>query len=292
VRSVERGFRTTRAAALGDRELAREAEVAAGDENLVAIRYSVQYQVSDPFAFHFRIAAPDTLIGAACEFALRQVMSGIETDSILVDHRPELETRVAQRLRAELDAIGAGISVLRVDFIDVHAPTEVHFSFRDVASAMEDRLSSVHQAESYRGDLLAGARGRAYSTVARARADSAATIASAAGRGRGFAALERATRSSRDLTRLRLYLDAAGRLLRAARVILPLVDLPVDLWIDRTAAARGWPAPIAPNTTGFPGGPGEIGGPRPREAGANPGEPAPENEGWRDKLQRLQESQR
>jgi hypothetical protein len=79
-----------------------------------------------------------------------------------------------------------------------------------------------------------------------------------------------------------MYLDAAGRLLPRARVIAPLVDLPLDLWVAEPGAerARPWPEPsqVSPRTpAGTPAPPGGGTG------GAEPGET------WREKLQRLQE---
>ena len=229
------------------REITKETEVATGDENILAVRYSVQYRIDDPYTYHFALQNGDTLVSSFAEYAIRRVVSVQETDSLLVNHRIEIETLVADRLTQELDRIAAGIDILRVDLIDVHAPPEVHPAFRDVASAMEDQHRSALQAESDRNQIIASARGRAYTTIVAAERDKMLRVAESQGRAQGFASLEAASRDHREITRLRFYLDAASKHLPKARIIIPLVDLPIDLWIKQHPDVGTWPEPIGEN---------------------------------------------
>jgi HflK protein len=291
VRSIDRGYRQEQPLpphALGavnpvaDRELNREAEIATGEETLVSVRYGVQYRIRDAYAFRFRIDDPEKLVAALAEHAIRGVLGGQPTDSILIAHRAQLEDLVAAGLGRDLDSLQAGVEVLRVDFIDVHAPPEVHSAYRDVASALEDHERYIRQAESYRNSTVAAARAQSYRSQAEAEADSTTRVARAHGEAAGFTALEAASRKARPITRLRLYLDAAARVLPPARLILPLTDLPVELWVKLKGSANEWPEPP------------QLGGASPSSAPA-PSTPAPaatEPESWRDKLNRLQESQR
>jgi len=286
VRSIDRGFRQDQTrvpidrlvgTAPLEREMIREAEIATGDENLIALRYSVQYTVADAFTHHFRLDEPEALVGSFAEFALRRIMAYQETDSILVNHRIELSRKVERRLRQELEAINAGIEVMRVDLLDVHAPREVHFAFRDVASAMEDNHRFIRQAESYRNRVVAEARGQSFATQARARGDSARRVAQATGQAYGFTALDQACRPAMEISRLRMQLDVAGRALRPGSVILSLIDLPLDLWLGKGTSPIDWnPIP----TTKAPAPSSE----EPEEAASQ--------ETWREKMRRMQEDSR
>ncbi len=294
IRSIDRGFRpgetasTTFSAYRGGptaRTLAKEAEVATGEETLLSIRYSIQYRIADPYIVRFGIDDADQLVTAFSEFALRRVMSEQCTDSVLVKHRQALELEVAETLRQDLARVNAGIEIVRADFIDVHAPPEVHFAFRDVASAMEDHDRFVHQAESYHNWMIASARGQSHKRNAKALGDKDLAIARARGAAHRFAALEEATRAARGISRLRMYLDAAGRLLPRTRVIIPLVDLPLDLWVTQqgTRGVQPWPEPsgVWQRT------------PAARMPQAPETTPADESgETWREKLERLQERNR
>ena len=293
VRSIDRGYRAGQVSSVtfdrpsvgpAMRELTKEAEVATGDENLLAVSYSVQYAVADPYAYHFAMANPDTLMAGFAEYAVRRVLCEEETDSILVNHRLELQQRIAARLRTELGAVGAGIEVLRVDLVDLHAPAEVHFAFRDVASAMEDNHRFIRQSESYRNRVVAAARGQAVTITTRAEGDKLLRVAAATGGAFGFTALEQACRRTMPITRVRLYLDAAAEVLPRARLILPLTDLPLDLWISR-GGMRSWPEPFG-GTRGtsvfdrsIPTAPSQDTGTRATET-------------WREKMNRLQERDR
>jgi hypothetical protein len=288
VRSIDRGYRQERPLpphALGastpvtDRELNSEAEIATGEETLVSIRYGVQYRIRDPFAYRFRIDDPEALVAALAEHAIRSVLGTQPTDSILIAHRAQLEDRVAVGLRRDLDSLRVGVDVLRVDFIDVHAPPEVHGAFRDVASALEDHERYIRQAESYRASTVAAARAQSYRSQAEAEGDSTTRVARARGEAVGFTALEAASRNARPITRLRLYLDTAERVLPPARLILPVADLPLDLWMKLKGTASEWPEPS------------QVRGASPTGSPSTPTPAEPEPEGWREKLNRLQQSQ-
>ncbi len=306
VRSIDRGFRQGKTVSFtydrlrtapGQRELIKEAEVATGDENLLAMRYSIQYSIADPYTYHFALDDPEALVTSFSEYALRRVMCEEETDSILVRHRIELSLRVAERLRQELDRIGAGISILRVDLLDVHAPAEVHFAFRDVASAMEDNHRFIRQAESYRNRIVASARGRGFSTTSRSRGEKLLRLAEAAGKAHGFTALEEACRRTMTITRLRMYLHSASRTLPRARVVLPLTNLPLELWVSHNRDTQGWSEPwqITPSRGSPTSSPAGQSGVLNRSSPATPslgGAQPRDAETWRDKLRRLEERNR
>ena len=290
VRSIDRGYRQEQplpphalggANPVADRELNLEAEIATGEETLVSIRYGVQYRIQDPFAFRFRIDNPEQLVAAFAEHAIRSVLGGQPTDSILIAHRAQLEECVAVVLRRDLDSLRVGVDVLRVDFVDVHAPPEVHGAFRDVASALEDHERFIRQAESYRYATVAAARAQSYRSLEESEADSTTRVARAHGEAAGFTALEAASRNARPITRLRLYLDTAARVLPRARLILPSGDLPLDLWVKLKGTANEWSEPP------------QLGGTSRSTAPApsTPSPAEPEPEGWREKLNRLQQSQ-
>jgi len=295
VRAIDRGYRTGERVAItydrvnvgpAERELTEEGEVATGEETLISVRYGIQYLVADPYTFRFALDDPEALVSAFGEYATRRVLAEMETDSILVNHRRELETRVADHLQRDLRAIDAGIEILRVDMIDVHAPANVHFAFRDVASAMEDYDRFIRQAESYRNRQLASARAASHRRIAEAQGEQQRQVARASGDGQRFVAFADATRETRPITRLRCLLQTAEKVLPAARLILPLADLPLDLWISLADGAATWP----PALNAW-----ERGTTDARRAGETTpagGNETTGSETWREKLNRLQERNR
>ena len=53
-----------------------------------------------------------------------------------------------------LDKYESGILVVAVQLQDVSPPKEVIASFKDVASAKEDKNRMINQAEGYRNDII------------------------------------------------------------------------------------------------------------------------------------------
>ncbi len=299
VRSINRGFRPGQSSFAFDRlgltplqaQLGKEAEVATGDENLLALRYSIQYKVADPYKFHFGAEQPDSLVAALGEYAIRRVVCQMETDSILVNHRIEIEQAIAETLKAQISAVGCGVKVLRVDLVDVHAPPEVHFAFRDVASAMEDNHRFVRQAESYRNEALASARGEFYRTIVEAGNDSLLRVSTALGDSIAFAALEAATRDTRRITMLRMYLDAAAEALASSRVVAAAAEVPVDLWLTGGGEPGLWSEPAGLGSSSGSSVPRGTSAATPdRSNTGTTGRGSQET--WREKLRRLEESRR
>ena len=144
------------------RNLANEAEVITGEEHILSIQYAVHYDIRDPYIYRYRLADPDGLVRSFASWALRQAVARRTAADILVTHRATLELECHNILQRELDAMGSGVRVVAVTLQDVHAAPQVHEAFRDVASALEDKARRMRQAQGYRSEALALARGEAY----------------------------------------------------------------------------------------------------------------------------------
>jgi HflK protein len=286
VRAIYRGVRSIETEPLVDNsatrfnpdfELTREAEVLTGDENIIVVQFSVHYSVTEPYAYHFGLKEAETTITAFAEYAVRRVFCEQETDSILVARHLLLQNRIAAELQSELDRIGAGMGVRKVDLLDVHAAPAVRYAFRDVASAMEDKHRYIRQAESYRYSVIASARGAAATMVADARSDQLMRLSIADGEASAFTALASATASTRELTKLRMQLSCTARVLDRVELVVPLVSLPLDIWLDvNDGKYQSWPSQWGGKST---------------PTNPTPAAPTP-RPGWRDKLQDLQEKKK
>jgi uncharacterized membrane protein YraQ (UPF0718 family)/regulator of protease activity HflC (stomatin/prohibitin superfamily) len=216
-----------------NQDLIAEAKVMNGEESLVSLRFSVQYRPKDPYAYYFRFEEPNDLIRAYAGASVRTVCARRSTQDILVGHRRELEEASRALLQSELDKIGCGVEVLRFSFVDVHAPPEAHFAFRDVASAAEDKHKEELKGEGVYLETLAEARGRAFRIEEEAQSQSHFKRQEALGKAEAFQGRALAYRAWRDLTRLRMYLESMEHILGEKKtVILPLHEgIDVKLWL-------------------------------------------------------------
>jgi HflK protein len=212
-------------------DLAGEAQTMTGEESLLRMTMGVQYAVEDAFAYRFRVSDPAGVVRTLAESALRQAVAHRTTAEALVGHRDDVERETMRILEECLDRAGIGVRVTGVNLRDVHAPEEVHFAYRDVASALEDKERSIRLAEGFRTDKLARARAEAFRLGQEAESYRSEEVGLARGGARGFGSRLGAYLTNEELTRLRMFYEAAEEALEGAKMIFLLgADVEVDLW--------------------------------------------------------------
>jgi len=197
------------------------------DENIIAIDFNVQYQVSD--ARKFLYSNNDIENGTmknASEAAVRSVVGANIMDNILttpgVDTptpaqasaagvapaaKETLQQQTRDILQATLDKYDAGILVTGVSFQNVSPPKEVKDAFDDVNAAREDKQSEENKARAYESQVVPVARGDASRIAAEAQGERVERIARANGDVDRFNALLKEYRAAPEVTRRRLWLE-------------------------------------------------------------------------------------
>lgn len=199
------------------RPIPAEASMLTGDENIVNVQFSVQYRISDPVAYLFDIYEPDALVRSAAEAAMREVIGNSLIDAALTDGKLQIQEDATHLLQTILDRYHAGLKVIAVQLQDVHPPDEVRNAFKDVASAREDKIRIINEAEAYRNALLPRARGEAAAVRNAAEAYRAMRIQNAEGEAARFAALSAEHDRSPRVMEQRLYYETLEDLLKNAR---------------------------------------------------------------------------
>lgn len=217
------------------------------DENLIDVHAEVQYRAADPVRFRLQVEDPDALLGAAVRGQLMQAMALHPIDATYTRDRAAVEAWLLERVRTDAERLGLGVAIVSVRLLDVHAPDTVHEAFRDVASAHEDRLTTIHQATEYANGVVAVARGEAEKLVAESQAWAMQRLVQAHGDAYRFLALAEAHEQAPALTETRLYVETAERVLPGARKVIRATDSGpqgYELWLRGDAAA-------APPATGI-----------------------------------------
>ena len=239
VRSLEVGFRTASAGALGTdavrwetqhrRDVVARAEdeslLLTGDGQLVELSATAQYRIDTARpealpAYAFRVAQADTALRPLAEAALREIAASRPLEALLTATRHQAEQATTALLQKRVDAYGLGLIIVQVDFQDVHPPLAVVDSFRDVSRAESDRQRRINEGRTARAEALASARGRAAATVNHALAASQGQVARAAGEADSFAAQISARAPYPGLTDHRLYLEAMTSVLAGRSKVL------------------------------------------------------------------------
>ena len=205
-----------------------------GDENLLDVAFTAEYQVKDPVAFLYNVADADAVVRSVTIAALRAVLATMTVDAVYTTKRDEVEQRLVRDVQRLVDTYGIGVRMVGVNLLSVHAPEEVHAAFRDVASAQEDKVLIVNRATTFAQESVNLAEGDAAAMIESARAFKEERVLQAEGDALAFTLREKEYRRSPDLTRFRLHLEALEEILPAAQKIVRPGRADVkdfDLWL-------------------------------------------------------------
>ncbi len=177
------------------------------DENIVAVEFTLQYQVTDAQKYLFSLNDPDGTVQAAAEAAVRGVIGRSNMEQVLAGGGTPLLGDAKQTLQKTLNVYSAGLQVNDISFQNVAPPKEVKDAFDDVNNAREDKQSSENAAHAYASKVLPVARGDASRIAAEAEGYKAERIARAEGDTTRFNLILKEYKAAPEVTRRRLYLE-------------------------------------------------------------------------------------
>lgn len=197
---------------------AEESSMFTGDENIVHMQFNVQYSISDARKYRFNVKDPDKTIAIAAEAAMREVVGRSNIDAILTAGRAEVQVGALGVLENILGTYDIGVRIHAVQLLDVQPPPEVEAAFKDVASAREDKVRIINQAEAYRMEIVPVANGTALSLINSAHAYSQTVTQSAEGEAKRFAAMVKEFDNAKEITKTRMYLEAMNDILSSPAI--------------------------------------------------------------------------
>ncbi|MCP4468324.1 MAG: FtsH protease activity modulator HflK [Halieaceae bacterium] len=178
------------------------------DENIVEVKMSAQYVITDPVNFVLKVRDPERSLQHAAQSALRHVVGGISMDMVLTEGRVQIAIDVEDRLQEYLDLYETGILVEKVTVDEGKPPSQVQAAFDDVIKAREDEERVKNEAQAYANGVVPEARGGAQRQIEEANAYMEEVIANAEGEAERFTRLLEEYQKAPQVTRERLYLDA------------------------------------------------------------------------------------
>lgn len=199
-----------------------EAIMLTGDMNELDLNLVVEFCVADAAAagFLFNLADSEALVRAATENTVRKVVGRMQLTDILTTARPAIEDAVSSGLQHLLDQYQACVTISAVRLQDVHPPVDVVPAFRRVATAREDRITSINEAEGYRNWTIPRSRGFASQILADGDAYKSEKSNNATGDAAYFAQVHEAFREASYVVALTMYIDRLEESLPALRKVI------------------------------------------------------------------------
>ncbi|MDQ7033073.1 MAG: FtsH protease activity modulator HflK [Desulfonauticus sp.] len=217
IQRLEIGFRTISnnliSKTIQYRLVPEESLMLTGDENIVDVQFIVQYQIKNPKYYLFNIADPHKTVKDAAEAAMREVIGNSDIDSVLTTGKVLIQNETKKLLQSILDKYHSGIKVIAVQLQDVHPPKQVIDAFKDVASAKEDKIRFINEAEAYRNDIIPKTRGQVAEILNQAEAYKESIVRQAKGKSARFLSILKEYKKAPKVTRERLYLETLEQIL-------------------------------------------------------------------------------
>ena len=271
LRSVEVG-RNTVVPATG----LRDSSMLTQDENIIDIRFTVQYLLNDARAYLFENRNPDEAVVQAAESAVREIVGRSRVDQVLYEQRDAIAVDLQRSIQAQLDRLRAGILVQTVGIQNVQVPDQVQAAFNDAVKAGADRDRFKNEGQAYASDVIPRARGTASRLKEEAEGYRSRVVAQAEGDAERFRAVLTEYQKAPSVTRDRLYIETmqqvysnVSKVMIDSRSNSNLLYLPLDRLMQAagapTPAPQAQPSPMASGAVDVPAIPGNT-DPRARDS--------------------------
>ncbi|MBS0304836.1 MAG: FtsH protease activity modulator HflK, partial [Proteobacteria bacterium] len=232
----------------------RDSSMLTQDENIVDIRFTVQYRRSNAREYLFENRSPDEAVVMAAESAVREIVGRSMIDQVLYEQRDAIANDLAKNIQSQLDRLKAGIVVSSVNIQNVQVPDAVQAAFNDAVKAGADRDRFKNEGQAYASDVIPKARGTASRLQEEALGYSARVVAQAEGDAQRFRSVLTEYQKAPVVTRDRLYIDTmqqiyanVTKLMVDSRAGSNLLYLPLDRLLQQSGAASA-PAPLVAPT--------------------------------------------
>jgi membrane protease subunit HflK len=239
----------------------RESAMLTEDENIVEIKFAVQYRLSDARAYLYESKTPTDTVVQVAETAVREVVGKMKMDAALAEERDQIAPRVRALMQNILDRYKVGIEVVGINLQQggLRPPEQVQAAFDDVLKAGQERERTKNEAQAYANDVVPRATGTASRLKEESEAYKARIVAQAQGDAQRFNSVLAEYQRAPQVTRDRMYTDAMQQIYTNTTKVLVdskqgsnLLYLPLDKLMQMSGqTGAGAPADGAnPNVAG------------------------------------------
>ncbi|MDB4526694.1 FtsH protease activity modulator HflK [bacterium] len=217
------------------KEHGAEQTMITGDKNSALVEWVVQYRISDPEAYLFRVRDPEDTMRDASESVMREVVGDRTVDEVITIGRQSIETDALVKLQALVDSYGLGLQIDQLQLKNVNPPRPVQPSFNEVNQAQQDKAKQINVAKGLYNKAVPRTLGEADQKISAAEGSKLQRVNEATGDAERFLALFAEYEKAPNITRQRLYLEAIKKVMPRlkSKVImdgeaskpLPLLDL-------------------------------------------------------------------
>jgi membrane protease subunit HflK len=158
------------------------------DANIIHVRASLRYRITDPIRFHFEFANAAGFVANALNNGLLFATAHFTVDDALTRKVAAFRESVAGRVRELVDQQQLGIAIEQIDVQPI-APRQLQAKFNEVLQASIKRDDARNKAETYANEALSKARAEADSRLNVAQSERARLVQLVAAEAKKFSDL-------------------------------------------------------------------------------------------------------
>jgi len=233
------------------------------DENIIDVRFAVQYRLKDPTDYLFNNRDPDAAVVQAAETAVREIVARSKMDTVLYEGREKIGIDLANSIQKILDSYKTGIYVTSVTVQNVQPPEQVQAAFDDAVKAGQDQERLKSEGQAYANEIIPRAKGTAERLIQEAEGYKARVVATAEGDATRFKQVLVEYAKAPQVTKDRMYIDTMREMYNNVTKVLvdrtksnSLLYLPLDKIVSQVTAESAQAAstqttqPVATTPTG------------------------------------------
>ncbi|MES2585742.1 MAG: FtsH protease activity modulator HflK [Pseudomonadota bacterium] len=251
------------------------------DENIIDVRFAVQYRLKDPTDYLFNNRDPDATVVQAAETSVREIVARSKMDTVLYEGREKIGIDLATSIQKILDSYKTGIYVTSVTVQNVQPPEQVQAAFDDAVKAGQDQERLKSEGQAYANDIIPRAKGTAARLIQEAEGYKARVVATAEGDAARFKQVLVEYAKAPGVTRDRMYIDSMREMYNNVTKVLvdttknnSLLYLPLDKLVAQVSAESTQVATGQTPATTTPTGSVTVGGATGNSAAPSPSAPS------------------
>jgi membrane protease subunit HflK len=213
------------------------------DENIIDVKFAVQYRLKDPTEYLFTNRDPDAAVVQAAETAVREIVGRSKMDTVLYEGREKIAIDLAASIQKILDSYKAGVLITSVTVQNVQPPEPVQASFDDAVKAGQDQERLKNEGQAYANEIIPRAKGTAARLIQEAEGYKAKVVATAEGDASRFKQVYVEYAKAPQVTRDRMYIDTMQQVYNNVTKVMvdtrsgnSMIYLPLEKIIQQSAA--------------------------------------------------------
>ena len=220
-------------------EMEAEKQMVSGDLNAALVEWVIQYRITEPDDYLFKVRNADLTLRDASESVMREVVGDRTVDEVITIGRQEIEDECETKLRELVKTYQLGMTIDQVQLKDVNPPQPVQASFNEVNQAQQEKEKLINVANGNYNREVPKQRGEAERRISEAEGYALQRVNEAEGDAARFVALFTEYQKAPEVTKRRLYLETMQRVMPTvgkrividddAQGILPLLNLDKEI---------------------------------------------------------------